>query len=138
MSESDVGTVRIVPSGWDADVAERFGYSFALKRGSSLWIAGQVAMDPSGRVVGEGDIEAQARCVLDRIRTIVEAAGGTMRDVVRTTTFITDRDHRPITNELRREYFEGPNYPPNTLVIVAGLALPEYLVEIEATAVVPG
>jgi enamine deaminase RidA (YjgF/YER057c/UK114 family) len=92
-------------------------------------------MDERGRVIGEGDIEAQTRRVFKRIRAVLEAGGATMADVVRTTTYITDHSHRPITNELRREYFEGPNYPTNTLLVVAGLALPEYLVEIDAMAV---
>jgi 2-iminobutanoate/2-iminopropanoate deaminase len=128
----------ILPDEWDPEVAAKFGYSFGVLRDRCLWVAGQVAMDERGRPVAVGDIEGQARKVFDRIRAIVQTAGGTMADVVKTTTYITDRSFRPITNKLRTEYFPGPNYPANTLVIVAGLALPEYLVEIEATAVVQG
>lgn len=135
-ASQDRGPVRIVPPGWDPEVGERFGYSFGMKWGRLLWIAGQVSMDERGLVVGHEDIEAQTRRVLERIRTIVEAGGATMANVVRTTTYITDRSYRPITNELRREYFDAPNYPTNTLVIVAGLAMPEYLVEIDAVAIV--
>jgi 2-iminobutanoate/2-iminopropanoate deaminase len=130
--------VRIVPPGWDPEVSQRLGYSLGMKYGSSLWIAGQVAVDELGRPVGQGDIEAQTRCVFERLRAIVEAAGGTMADVVKTTTYITNRSHRPVVNELRREFFEGPNYPTSTLLIVAGLALPEYLVEVDAVAVLRG
>ena len=129
--------VGIVPDGWDPDVAARFGYSFGVKRGRSLWIAGQVAIDERGEPVGLGEIETQTRHVFERLRAVVEAAGGSMADIVRTTTYITDREHRPITNELRREYFPGTPYPTNTLLVVAGLALPEYLVEIEAMAIGP-
>jgi 2-iminobutanoate/2-iminopropanoate deaminase len=135
-SSLDKAPVRIVPASWDPDVSERFGYSFGMKWGGLLWIAGQVSMDEHGLVVGHGDIEAQTRRVWERIRAILEAGGATMANVVRTTTYITDRSFRPITNELRREYFDAPNYPTNTLVIVAGLAMPEYLVEIDAIAMV--
>lgn len=128
----------IVPRGWNADVAARFGYSFAVRADGHLWIAGQVAMDESGRPVAVGDIEAQTRCVFERISEVVEAGGSTMDRVVRTTTYITDPAFRPVTNELRTRYFEGPTYPTNTLVVVAALALPEYLVEIDAVATVPG
>lgn len=135
-SSHDKGPVRIVPPGWDPEVSERFGYSFGMKCGRLLWVAGQVSMDEHGIVVGHDDIEAQTRRVLERIHAILEAGGATMAHVVRTTTYITDRSYRPITNELRREYFDAPNYPTNTLVIVAGLAMPEYLVEIDAVAMV--
>ena len=128
-------TVEIVPTGWDAQFAHQYGYSFGRLRHRDLWIAGQVSVDEMGEPLGRGDIEAQTRRVYERIRTIVESAGGSMTDIVKTTTYITDRDFRPVTNELRREYFPGPPFPCNTLVIVAGLALPEYLVEVEAEAV---
>lgn len=129
-------STAVIPEGWEAEVAARFGYSFGIKRDDCLWIAGQVSMDEEGRPVGIDDIEQQTRRVFERIRSIVQTGGGTMADIVSTTTYILDRSHRPITNELRREYFPGPDYPTNTLVIVAGLALPEYLVEIEAMAVI--
>lgn len=128
-------SVGVVPDGWDPSVAARFGYSFGVKWGRLLFIAGQVAINSQGEPVGLGEIETQTRCVFERLKAIVEAAGGSMVNIVRTTTYITDRDHRPITNELRREYFPGTPYPTNTLLVVAGLALPEYLVEIEAIAV---
>lgn len=128
-------SVEIVPAGWDADFAHQYGYSFGRVRHRNLWIAGQVSVDEKGKPLGIGDIEEQTRRVFERIRTIIESAGGSMTDIVKTTTYITDRNFRPITNKLRREYFPGPPFPCNTLVIVAGLALPEYLVEVEAEAV---
>ncbi|MGH2734993.1 MAG: RidA family protein [Actinomycetota bacterium] len=132
----DEDPIRIVPPGWNPEVSEQFGYSFGVKRGATLWVAGQVAIDDAGRPVDVDDVSAQTKRVLERIRAIVETAGGTMTDVVKTTTYITDRAHRPITNELRRRYWPGPHYPTNTLLVVAGLALPEFLVEIEAVAVI--
>lgn len=132
----DERPTRVVPPDWDPEVGERFGYSFGMKCGQWIWVAGQVSMDERGRVIGPEDIEAQTRRAFERIRAILEAGGATMANVVRTTTYITDRSYRPITNELRREYFDAPNYPTNTLVIVAGLAMPEYLVEIDAVAMV--
>jgi 2-iminobutanoate/2-iminopropanoate deaminase len=129
-------SIEIVPSGWEADFARKNGYSFGIARDGMLSIAGQVSVDDEGRPHGVGDVEAQARRVFERVRAVVDAAGATMGDVVRTTTYITDREHRPVMNELRREYFSRP-FPANTLLIVSGLALPEYLVEMDALALLP-
>lgn len=135
MSDPQAGARRVVPEGWDPGLASRFGYSFGMRRDDHLWIAGQVALDGAGRPVAEGDIGGQATLVMERMRAIVETAGGTMDDIVRTTTYITDRAFRPTVNELRRKYFNEPDFPTNTLLVVQGLALPELLVEIEAEAV---
>jgi 2-iminobutanoate/2-iminopropanoate deaminase len=127
--------VEIVPTGWDLEFARQYGYSFGVARGRHLWIAGQVSVDERGEPYGVGEIETQTRRVFERVRAVVEAAGGTMADIVSTTTYITDRSYRPITNELRRVYFPGPPYPANSLIIVADLAMPDYLVEIDAVGV---
>jgi 2-iminobutanoate/2-iminopropanoate deaminase len=135
-SPSSKMSVEIVPANWDPGFSRRNGYSFGIARGRRLWIAGQVSVDDAGTPHGVGEIETQTRRVFERVRAVVEAAGGSMADIVRTTTYITDREYRPVTNQLRREYFSEP-FPVNSLLIVAGLALPEYLVEVDAVAVLP-
>ena len=103
--------------------------------GRMVFIAGQTASDTTGNVVGVGDDRAQTRFVLGKIQRAVEAAGGTMNDVVAMNVFTTDvRYHRDI-NETRREFLAG-NFPTSTMVQVVALARPELLLEINAIAVI--
>lgn len=121
------------------DVAKPFGiFSNAAFEppGVRLHISGQVAFDTEGRVVGVGDIRAQTRQVLDNIRTILEAAGGTMADIAQVVVYVTDMSHLSAIHEVRAEYFERP-YPASTLVQVSALIRPELLIEISAIAVIP-
>ena len=97
---------------------------------------GQVAQDEEGNPFGVGDAEAQTRRIMARIAGVVEAAGGSMDDVVKTTTYLTDIAYYPGFSKVRAETFlENP--PASTTVVVAGLVLPEYLVEIEAIVRLP-
>ncbi len=98
--------------------------------GPTLWVAGQVAMRPDG-TIENGDAAAQTGVVLDNLRTVVEQAGGSMADVVRTTVYLTDIADRDAVTEVRERYFPTPA-PPNTLLVVAGLAHPDFRVEIDA------
>jgi 2-iminobutanoate/2-iminopropanoate deaminase len=99
-------------------------------------VSGQVAQGVDGQTVGKGDIEKQTVQVLENMKALVEAAGGGLADVARIVVYLTSRDHLPTVMEVRRRYFKEP-YPATTAVVVAGLANPEWLVEIEATAVLP-
>ena len=103
--------------------------------GRMVFIAGQTASDPQGNVVGIGDVRAQTRYVIGKIKRAVEAAGGTLEDIVAMSIFTTDvRYHRDI-NETRREVL-GSNFPTSTMVQVVALARPELMLEINATAVI--
>jgi len=103
--------------------------------GRMVFVAGQTASDPQGNVVGIADARAQTRYILEKIKRAVEAAGGTINDVVALSVFTTDvRYHRDI-NEVRREVL-GANFPTSTMVQVVALARPELLLEINATAVI--
>jgi enamine deaminase RidA (YjgF/YER057c/UK114 family) len=103
--------------------------------GRMVFIAGQTASDPEGNIIGIGDPRAQTRYVLGKIQRAVEAAGGTLNDVVAMNVFTTDvRYHRDI-NEMRREVL-GSNFPTSTMVQVVALARPELLLEINAIAVI--
>ena len=122
----------ILPRGLAANPA----FAPGVQVGEFLFISGQVAQDNNGNVVGPGDCEAQTRHVMSRIRTIVEAAGATMPEVVNITTFLTQLDNYPAFNKVRSETF--PHNPPaSSTVIVAGLVRPEFLVEVEAVAHIP-
>jgi len=104
--------------------------------GKVLHVSGQVAQDATGSVMGKGDIRAQTRQVLENIRTVLAAAGGTMDDVARVTVYVTDMSGLAQIHEVRGQYFRRP-YPASTLVEVKRLVKPEYLIEIDAVAVIP-
>ena len=99
-----------------------------------LHVSGQVPIDAEGNTVGKGDIEAQAAQAIQNIRTLVEEAGGSLSDVCRIVVFGTSRECLPKVMEVRRRLLTEP-YPATTTVVVTGLANPDWLVEIEATAV---
>ena len=111
------------------------GYSHVVipQGGRPVFIAGQVANDKSGAVVGKGDFKAQTKQVFENLKTAVEAAGGSMADVAKITIYVTDLSQIAALREVRQQYFTG-NPPASTLVQVVSLARPEYLVEIEAIA----
>lgn len=127
--------VPISPASLAPNGASMFSYSYGIRTGNIVWIAGQVPCDRNGNLVGVGDIEAQAVQVFENVKAVVEAAGGTMDDVVQTTTYLIDRPDREVVNKVRKRYFRGPLYPTATLLLISGLGVPEYLVEIEAIAV---
>ncbi len=99
-----------------------------------LYLAGQVAYDGKGGAAHAGDFKAQARAALQALKAQVEAGGGTMRDIVKVNTYLTDIRHRADYGPIREEFF-GARMPAHTLVAVAALAQPEFLIEIEAVAV---
>ena len=99
-----------------------------------LFIAGQVAYDAKGGAAHAGDFRAQARACLQALRAQIEAGGGTIRDIVKVNTYLTDIRHRAEYGSIREEFF-GKKLPASTLVAVAALAQPEFLIEIEAVAV---
>ena len=102
------------------DPRPRYSQGILNSGGKLLFIAGQTASDKDGNVVGRGDIEAQTRQVFDNL--------------VMTTTYIVDREYREGYNEVRRQQYKKTP-PTSTLVIVKGLAHPDYLIEIASIAV---
>jgi len=120
-----------------AGIAHNPALSPGVRVGDFLFVSGNVGVDSSGNLVGPGDCEAQSRQVMANIRTIVEAAGGNMQDVVKITCFLTDVNNYPAYGKVRSETW--PSSPPaSSTVIVAGLVRPEYLVEVEAVVRMPG
>ncbi len=110
------------------------GYSHVAKAGKTLYIAGQVAQDVAGNVVGKDDIEAQARQAFTNVQNIMEEAGGSLLNIVKMTTFLTDFNYIDSFRSVRNEFFSEP-FPPNTLLIINSLALSDYMIEVEVVAV---
>ena len=104
--------------------------------GNLIFVSGQVARNSRGEVVGRGDIKAQTHQVIGNIRSVLEAAGATLEDVVKVTVFVTSVEHLSQIHEVRAQYFEK-DYPASTLVEVSALANPDFLIEIEAISVTP-
>ena len=103
--------------------------------GDTVYTSGQIAMDPAGNLVGEGDLGAQARQVFANIRAILAAASATMDDVVKITAFITDMSQYADYSAARAEAFPN-NVPASSTVSCPLLVSPELLVEVEAVAVI--
>ena len=104
--------------------------------GKVLHISGHVSNDVDGHIVGVGDIGAQTRQVLDNLKRVLECAGGEMSDILKVTVYVTDMSGLEEIHRVRSEFFTKP-YPASTLVEVTALVKPEFLIEIEAVAVIP-
>jgi len=98
-------------------------------------ISGQVAYDERGQPAHPGDFAAQARAAYSALKAQVEAAGGTLSNIVKLTTFLVDIRHRNDLGPIREEFF-GKKGPASTLVGVTALAQPAWLIEVEAIAVI--
>lgn len=113
------------------------GYSQGIKVTGAqtiLFLAGQVAYDKDGGVAHRGDFKGQARQAFGAVRALVEAAGGGLGNVVKITTYVTDIRYRQDFRAIRDEFF-GVKGPASTMVEVSSLAHPDYLIEVEAVAV---
>lgn len=99
-----------------------------------LFLSGQVAYDKDGGVAHRGDFKAQAREALRCLKALVETAGGRVDDIVKLNTYVTDIRYRADWGPVREEFF-GKKAPASTLVEVSALAHPDWLIEIEAIAV---
>ena len=104
--------------------------------GRIVFVSGCVATDGAGRVVGGSDVVAQTRQVHENIKRCLAAAGATFADICKVTVFLRNINDREKVNTVRKEYF-GAHRPASTLVEISGLVRDEYLIEIEATAVIP-
>ena len=102
----------------------------------TIYISGQIAFDKDGKVVGAGDMKAQAEQVFKNLETALTAAGATFTDVVKMNSYITDMSKIQAVRDVRARYFKDVT-PASTFVEVKGLVRPELLLEIEVIAVVP-
>ena len=103
-------------------------------RGRLVFISGMTSRRPDGTIAGIGDIEAQTRQVCENLKAAVETAGGTMDDICRVDVYVRNMEHFDLIHKVRREYFKPPA-PASTMVEVCKMTSPEYLIEINAIAV---
>ena len=121
-----------------APLSKPTGYTHVVEvtgPAKTVYIAGQIAFDKEGKIVGAGDMAAQAEQVFKNLQSALEAAGAKFSDVVKMNTYITDMAKAPAVREVRARYF-GQTAPASTLVQVVALARPELMLEIEVIAVV--
>ncbi|HEY1365270.1 MAG TPA: RidA family protein [Xanthobacteraceae bacterium] len=104
-------------------------------RGRLVFISGMTARRADGSIAGIGDIEAQTRQVCENLKAAVEGAGGTMDDIMRVDVYVRNMEHFEAIHKVRREYFKSPA-PASTMVEICKMTSPEYLIEINAIAVV--
>lgn len=122
---------QILDPGWAWD--DDFPISQAVQRGNMIFISGQVAIDPSGQIVGKGDMKAQTRQALENIKTLLALAGCNLNDIMTMTTFITDMSKVDDALEVRTEYL-GQNPPASATVEVKSLIFSDLMIEIQVIA----
>lgn len=112
------------------------GYTHVVETGPgrTLYVSGQVALDAEGRLVGAGDLKAQAEQAFRNLRAALASAGASFEQVAKITVFMVDLSQIQAFREVRNRYFSAA-LPASTLVQVGRLARPEFLIEIEAVAV---
>ena len=120
-----------------ASLAKPNGYTHVVVApdGRTVYVAGQVALDSAGQLVGAGDFRAQAEQVFRNLRRALASVGGNLEDLVKSTTFITDLEQLPSLREVRAKHLASSHPPASTLVVVSSLARREFMIEIEAVAV---
>jgi 2-iminobutanoate/2-iminopropanoate deaminase len=129
MKKKDIRSSKLpAPSGHFAQAIE------IEAKGRLVFISGMVAKGADGSVVGAGDIEAQTRQVCENLKAAIEAAGGTMDDICRVDVYVRNMEHFERIHKVRREYFKAPP-PASTMVEVSKFTAPDYLIEINAIAV---
>jgi enamine deaminase RidA (YjgF/YER057c/UK114 family) len=118
-------------------LARPMGYTHVVEASGArtFYISGQVALDDSGNIVGEGDMGAQARQVFENLHTALRSVGASFKDVVKLTYFIVDMSQMQTVREARDQYIQPEYLPASTAVEVRRLAREEFLLEIEAVAV---
>ena len=105
--------------------------------GKLVFISGMTSLRVDGSIAGIGDVEVQTQQVCENLKAAVEAAGGTMEDIVRVDVYVRNMEHFEKIHKVRREYFKAPP-PASTMVEVTKMTSPEYLIEISAIASVQG
>jgi enamine deaminase RidA (YjgF/YER057c/UK114 family) len=112
------------------------GYSRAVKVGNLVEVTGTIASGDDGKVVGENDAYTQTKYIYEKIESVLRRAGASMKDVVRVRMFVTDISRWQEYGRAHSEFFKDIK-PCNTMVEVRALIEPAYLIEIEATAIIP-
>lgn len=132
MSEPTTPHLPVEPDG----IYRPASYAHAMIADRTVYVAGQVARDEQGVLVGPHDAAAQAERVYANLAAVLEAAGASPNDVVKVTTYLVDAADAPAATAVRQRFF-GAHRPPHTGLIVAALGAPEVRLEVEAIAVLP-
>lgn len=111
------------------------GYSRAVKVGNTIEVTGTVAVDQNNNLIGENDAYQQTKYIIEKIKSVLEKAGSTLDHVVRTRMFVTDISRWEEYGKAHGEFFNIIK-PCTSMIEVKGLIAPEYLIEIEATAII--
>lgn len=122
-----------------ASIHQPFGYTHVVTVTAEklVYISGQVAMDQNGNLVGKGDLRAQAEQVYKNLKLALEAAGTDFSRVVKLNTYVVDISQIAMLREVRDQYVNTAQPPASTAVQVTALFQPDYLIEIEAVAIIP-
>jgi 2-iminobutanoate/2-iminopropanoate deaminase len=120
-------------------IHEPRGYSHIAQvhSGTLLFIAGQVALDASGKLVGSGDFRAQTQQTFQNLQAAVEASGGSFRDIVKLNVYVLDVSNLADYRDVRDRHIDVNHPPTSTVVQVAALFRPAFMIEIEAVAALP-
>ena len=118
-------------------LAHPTGYTHVVEANGArtVYISGQVALDASGNIVGQGDMRTQAQQVFENLHTALRAVGGSFSDVAKLTYFIVDMTQMPAVREVRDQFINPEQLPASTAVEIRRLAREEFLIEVEAVAV---
>lgn len=135
-SAAEVATKRLNPAG----LLTPRGYTHVVSvtPGRTIYLSGQISANAKGEVVGKGDIKAQTTQVFENLRVALTAAGASPKDVVKITFFVVNlkTEDLPVIRGVRDAFFAGLEPPASTLVGVTALASPDWMIEVEAIAVV--
>ena len=121
----------------DPDPMEPFRLAQGYRVGNIAYLSGIAAISTEGEIVGEGDFDAQADQVFRNLQQVLEVAGSGLDQVFKVTIYLTDMANFPKMVDLRGKWFSAP-YPADTILEVRSLALPELMIEIDATALIDG
>jgi 2-iminobutanoate/2-iminopropanoate deaminase len=114
-----------------------FSHATAIAaKGTMVFISGMTARRADGSIAGLGNVEEQTRQVCENVKAAVEEAGGTLDDIVRVDVYVRNMEHFDIIHKVRRDYFKAPA-PASTMVEVNKFTSPDYLIEMNAIAVLP-
>ena len=115
---------------------KQYTWSDAVKKGKIIALSGLVATDENHRTLHPGDLKGQMRVIFEQMKKILEMAGGSLDDVIKTVDYITPQavSEYPGTADIRRQYLKS-NYPAATGIVVHGLLHKDWLIEVEALAV---
>jgi enamine deaminase RidA (YjgF/YER057c/UK114 family) len=126
--QADVRFINRAPAG--------YSHVVEVKGGRTLYIAGQIAVDKNGNLVGRGDFRAQVKQVFENLKSRLEEGRASFKDVVKLNYYLTDASDLQALRDTRNSYINTENPPASTLVVVKQLVREEYLLEVEAVAVV--